>query len=211
MNPFSSDKAPYAIALLISALGWAFAALHGGMQDSLVATYAVDRKGSTVVGTVTNLSKTKPIGPVRFTLGCGAGRECLSGENKFVSMPPTGSAYDAGESPDGANGFLNPSRISVEFLVSLPPGGSIRVVAKTLNADPVHLMLNPNSAKPEAIYMLPASHPVAWFFHRYYLIVLTVMSLFLVSFTAWLAHGLLKPEPQPEGSSDDAKPSARNA
>lgn len=210
MNPFSSDKAPYAIALLISALGWAFAALHGGMQDSLVATYAVDRKGATVVGTVTNLSKTKPIGPVRFTLGCGAGRECLSTDNRFEAMPPTGSAHDTGDSPDGANGFINPTRHSVEFLVSLPPGGSIRVVSATLNADPVHLMMNPNSAKPEAIYLLPAKHPVAWFFHRYYFIVLTMMSLFLLAFCAWLAHGLLSPKIQPEGSSSDAKPSANS-
>lgn len=188
MNPFSTDKAPYAVALLISALGWAFAALHGGLQDSLIAAYQVDRRGAEAIGTITNLSKTKSIGPVLFMLACEKQQPCLA-ENgqaaQFVMIPPTGLA-------GGLNEFRNPSDVSTEFTVALPPGGSVAVRATTSNnKTPVVLLMTPSADKPEAIYLLSSRSPVAWFIHRYYLLALAATTLFLIGFVVWLAHGLL--------------------
>lgn len=187
MTPFSADKAPYAVALLVSALGWAFATLHGGLQDSLVATYQVDRRDAEVVATITNLSKTKSIGPVSFMLACEKQRPCLAENGQtasFVMIPPTGLA-------GGLNEFRNPSDVSTEFTVALPPGGSVAARARTSNKTPVVLLMTPTADKPEAIYLLSSRSPVAWFIHRYYLLALAATTLFLIGFIVWLAHGLL--------------------
>ncbi len=187
MNPFSSDKAPYAIALLISAIGWMLGGLHGRVQDSMIAAYRVQHVADKAVVTITNLSKTQAIGPVRFKVGCAKGDACLA---------KTGDAIDVGFGPGGLIDLPAELAIlgdgSTESLAYvdavLPPGASIDIDARLKRPGaPILFQFVPNATKPEALYIVRAGSPFALLVGHYYLLIAIVSGLLVAAFGGWLA------------------------
>lgn len=205
MNPFTSEKAPYAIALLIAALGWLLATLHGSVQGSQIIAHKVTAHGDEIVLRVTNLSKVEVINGVSLGLLCEGRAQCLRSPTpggdfaRSRRVPPVAAPVE----------FIATSPSQASFTTSLSPGASAEIVAfRTPGAEPpdVFLLPTPTGAAPK-IYIVESHNPFAWFVAHYYLI-MTLISLTLAAgFVAWLIANLLPLlRSKPKEPTDETRP-----
>jgi hypothetical protein len=189
MNPFTSDKAPYAIALLISAIGWLLASLHGSVQNSQIIAYRITASDHDVVLRVTNLSKTKVINGVSLGLLCKDGTACLAGPRprgeiaRSRRVPPVAAPVE----------FIATTPGEASFTTSLSPGARAEIVAfRASGKDAPDFFLLPDAAgAAPGIYVVDSHNPFAWFVAHYYLIMTAISLILAAGFTAWLALNLL--------------------
>lgn len=196
MDIFRSDKAPYVIGLLVTILGWHISQLADDVRSAHAVTYSVHIHSAqrTVVARIHNVSKTKSLPNVTFSLACSGTQRCLDAKTAFINV----------EAPNGLAGseFI-PSDGALLMVTTLAAGGRLEIGAGLrAGTSPPKLIFVPDPAKPLDIYLMESAS-VRGFIVEYYVEIVFVSFLLLLALLVALAIGNYRagkvPAPAQEG------------
>lgn len=77
MNPLLDEKAPYALALLVTMLGWLLNSAVADADKSLIISYELTRRDDLLLLDIRNQSLSLPMHGVQVTLRCQSG-DCFT-------------------------------------------------------------------------------------------------------------------------------------
>lgn len=203
------EKWPFAVAFLLSLLGWHITQLTDEVRSAITVLYSVEIDEANRLYTVRleNASRKRSISDVRFLIQCEGSSACLdptAQATDIIDVPPT---YSAGSPLIDSN--------SMQINLNIAAGGEFGMRAKMLPGTPppkFYFVLS--SEKPSDIFILDATTLRGRFVAHYTSIVagsFAFLSAVFLLLIAWLvvrarrARAAAQPAPVPLSSQPTAE------
>lgn len=196
---FSSDKAPFALSLAITVLGWLFTTMVSNLSDVIILGVDSMRKANRVVFTVINHSVKQPLASAVINFRCPS-EDCM--------VPVKGTTYviDTNIRPysDSSNIVCSPSAGGFTAVLNLPPSAmmqyEIRLIGRQkpivgFEATVPDLQGCPSSdakRKVENVWVVEGPSVTLWLID-YHLHLLALSMLVTLCFFFWV---LFRPSPK---------------